>query len=49
LLGVLIEARQKFIGAVKPILDDLMLKAGFWVSNALYARVLEAVGETHPQ
>lgn len=50
LLGVLIEARQKeFIGGVKPILDDLMLKAGFWVSNALYARVLEAVGETHPQ
>jgi uncharacterized protein len=46
LLGVLIEARQKGgIMAVKPILDDLVTKAGFWVSQQLYARVLQAAGE----
>ena len=46
LLGVLIEAKQQgCITAVKSILDDLVTKAGFWVSQQLYARVLEAAGE----
>jgi len=46
LLGVLIEAKQKgCIPAVKPVLDDLVVKAGFWVSQRLYARVLQAAGE----
>ena len=46
LLGVLIEAkRQGYLAAVKPILEDLITKAGFWVSQRLHARVLEAAGE----
>jgi predicted nucleic acid-binding protein len=46
LLGVLIEAKHRgMIPAVKPILDDLKAKAGFWVSQQLYARVLQAAGE----
>jgi len=46
LLGVLIEAKQKgTIPAVKPVLDDLMAKAGFWISQRLYVRVLQAAGE----
>jgi uncharacterized protein len=46
LLGVLIEAKQRGnIPAVKPILDDLRTKAGFWVSQQLYVRVLQAAGE----
>ena len=46
LLGVLIEAKQKgYHPAVKPVLDDLVTKAGFWVSQQLYARVLQAAGE----
>jgi predicted nucleic acid-binding protein len=46
LLGVLIEAKQKScILAIKPVLDDLVTKAGFWVSQPLYARVLQAAGE----
>ncbi|MSS71872.1 MAG: DUF3368 domain-containing protein [Candidatus Latescibacteria bacterium] len=46
LLGVLLEAKDKgYISAVKPILDDLIVKAGFWVSQQLYARVLQVAGE----
>ena len=46
LLGVLIEAKQKgCLPAVKPVLDDLVAKAGFWVSQQLYARVLQTAGE----
>jgi hypothetical protein len=46
LLGVLIEGKHKgYIPAVKPILDDLVMKAGFWVSQRLYARVVQAAGE----
>jgi hypothetical protein len=46
LLGVLIEAKQKgCLAAVKPLLEALVTKAGFWVSQQLYARVLEAAGE----
>jgi uncharacterized protein len=46
LLGVLIEAKQRgFIPAIKPIIDALVVQAGFWVSRPLYARVLRAAGE----
>jgi predicted nucleic acid-binding protein len=45
-LGVLIEAKhQGLIAAVKPILDDLIAIAGFWVDNALYRRILQTVNE----
>ena len=46
LMGVLIEAKRKgHVPAVKPVLDDLMVKAGFWVDNRLYVRVLLEAGE----
>ena len=46
LLGVLIEAKSKgLLSAVHPILDDLRSKAGFWISEVLYRRVLQAAGE----
>lgn len=46
LLGVLIEAKHRgLILAMKPIVDDLIAKAGFWVSQELYKRVLQAAGE----
>lgn len=46
LLGALIEAKQKgYVSAIKPVLADLIEKAGFWISQPLYARVLEAAGE----
>jgi len=46
LLGMLVEAKHKgFIVMVKPILDDIIAKAGFWVDSQLYARVLQESGE----
>jgi predicted nucleic acid-binding protein len=46
LLGVLIEAKQRgSLAVIKPVLDDLMAKAGFWVSQQLYTRVLQAARE----
>lgn len=46
LLGVLVEAKQKgFILAVKPVLDNLIATARFRVADALYARILNTVGE----
>jgi predicted nucleic acid-binding protein len=46
LLAVLLEAKHRgLILAVKPVLDDLVTRAGFWVAGALYARVLQAAGE----
>jgi predicted nucleic acid-binding protein len=46
LLGVLIEARHKgLILAVKPVLDELIAGAGFWVTRELYDSVLRAAGE----
>lgn len=45
-LGVLVEAKRKgLIAEVKPVLEDLIVKAGFWISNRLYARILQEVGE----
>jgi len=46
LLGILIDAKRKgLLDAVKPILDDMIAKAGFWVGSRLYARVLQDAGE----
>ena len=40
------EAKHRgFTAAVKPLLDALITRAGFWVTNDLYARVLQAAGE----
>ena len=46
LLGVLIEAqRQNRLHRIRPVLDDLRQNAGFWITDALYQRVLAAAGE----
>jgi predicted nucleic acid-binding protein len=46
-LGVLVEAKHKaLVPRLKPVLDDLIARAGFWVSAQLYERVLQAVGES---
>ncbi len=46
ILGVLIEAKHKgAISAVKPVLDSLILTAGFWVTEPLYSRVLQTARE----
>ena len=45
-LGILVEAKRRgLIPSVKLILDDLIAKAEFWVSQQLYARTLQAAGE----
>ena len=47
ILGVIIEAKNKgLITAVKPLLDDLISKAGFWITKNLYNRVLQIAGES---
>jgi len=46
LLGILLEAKhRKLLPLVKPTLDDLISRAGFWISKSLYERVLSAAGE----
>lgn len=46
ILGVLREAKQRhLLPAVKPVMDDLIRMAGFWIAPALYRRVLLDVGE----
>ena len=43
LLGMLLEAKRTgFLSEVQPVLDNLIAKAGFWVSRQLYTRVLQA-------
>ena len=45
-LGCLAAAKQRgLIDMVKPLIQDLRLKARFWISEPLEARVLRAVGE----
>ncbi|MEA5468181.1 DUF3368 domain-containing protein [Spirulina sp. 06S082] len=47
ILGVAIEAKHKgLISAVKPLLDDLINIAEFWINSQLYSRVLNIVGES---
>lgn len=46
-LGILIAAkRNNFIQEVKPLLDALIERVGFWVDLQLYAEVLQSVGES---
>lgn len=46
LLGLLMEAKQGgLIAEVKPLMDSLIVKAGFWISQVLYDRVLKVAGE----
>lgn len=46
LLGVLRLAKQgNLILHLKPILDDLRSKAGFWFSDSLYQEILQSVDE----
>lgn len=46
LMGMLIEAKRKgHIIVVKPVLNDLIAQAGFWVDDRLYARVLQEAEE----
>lgn len=46
LLGAIIEAKSKgFIENVRPILNDLQTKAGFWISRKLYNQVLKYANE----
>lgn len=46
LLGVLRLAKQeRLVTAVKPLLDSLRSKAGFWFSDKLYQEVLQSVDE----
>jgi predicted nucleic acid-binding protein len=46
LIGVLIEAKRRgLISGVQPLLNALRDMAGFWVSEALYRRVLQDEGE----
>ena len=45
-LGILIEAKHKgLITAIKPIVDNLIIEAGFWIKNDLYDKVLQVAGE----
>ena len=46
LLGVIIEAKYKgLITSVKPIIDELIVEAGFWISRNLYYHILQEVEE----
>ena len=46
LLGVLAEAKNRaFTPACKPLLDEMMEVAGFWIGEILYRRYLDEVGE----
>jgi predicted nucleic acid-binding protein len=46
LLGVIAQAkRMGAISAAKPVLDDLINTAHFWIGSALYAEVLAQLGE----
>lgn len=46
LLGVLRLAKQEnLVSHIKPLLNDLKTKAGFWFSDKLYQEVLQSVNE----
>jgi predicted nucleic acid-binding protein len=48
LLGILIEAKEAaLIKTVKPILQDLINIAGFWISAELYAEILKISNENN--
>lgn len=45
LLGILVEAKQNLITAVKPLINALIATSQFRVSSALYNQILKMVGE----
>ena len=46
LLGILIKAKeQKIIIQLKPMIDELIEKAGFWISKDLYEMVISSANE----
>lgn len=46
LVGTLMVAKERsLIPAVRPVMDELIQRAGFWVSDALYAAALKAACE----
>lgn len=46
LFGILLEAKRRgLITEVKTAVEDLIVRAGFWVDEALFRRVLELAGE----
>lgn len=46
ILGMLVETKnQHILLSVKPVVDALIAGAGFWLSDDLYRKVLESVGE----
>jgi predicted nucleic acid-binding protein len=47
LIGVLVEAKRKgLIDQIRPLVDSLQDVAGFWISEALFQRVLHDEGES---
>ena len=45
-LGIIIHAKQNgHLDKVKPLIDELIIKAGFWISPSLYNYVLIKAGE----
>lgn len=45
-LGVLLDAKGRgFLPALKPVLEDLLTRAGFWIHSDLLQQVLHAAGE----
>lgn len=46
LIGVLLKAKKNsLITEVKPLLDELMNKHGFWIQKDLYLHILESIQE----
>jgi uncharacterized protein len=46
LVGVLLLAKRRgLVAQIRPLLDGLRQRAGFWMSEALYARVLQEAEE----
>lgn len=45
-VGILIASKaHNFVDAIRPLLDDLRYKAGFYLSDAVYYKALEIAGE----
>ncbi|WP_365305427.1 DUF3368 domain-containing protein [uncultured Thiodictyon sp.] len=42
---LLLGKRRGLIGSVKPLLDDLRLRARFWLSQSVYEQVLSEARE----
>ena len=46
LIGVLLRAKEEgLFPELRPILDELIQDAGFWISDAVYELALERAGE----